>query len=111
MQPESIKRALIIKIGAIGDAVMAFAFARELKSQAFEQITWLGRKEIAAVLSLIADFAETIIIDSRSHLGGSKLNAPGEDLTTWWRLRSGRAAKVVIAMWNNLSMRRLHNVS
>lgn len=84
----TIRSALIIKIGAIGDVVMALPLARELSAQGCTQITWLSGKEIAPILGLAPEITESITLDERALFGESKLKAALEVFKTWWHLRS-----------------------
>ncbi|RYZ79534.1 MAG: glycosyl transferase, partial [Proteobacteria bacterium] len=45
-----MKHALIIKIGAIGDVVMALPLARELKAAGYDTVQWLHGSDVTPVL-------------------------------------------------------------
>lgn len=93
---KTVRSALIIKIGAIGDAVMALPLARELSTQGYSRISWLGGKDIAPILNLIPEVTERITVDERALFGGSKIKAALEVLKTWWRLRAVAADSVYL---------------
>ena len=115
MQADSTKRALIIKIGAIGDAIMALPLSRELVSQGYH-VTWLGGIDIAAVLSLAPEISRRIIINERALFGPSRLSAALEVFRTWAKicvtsgdeiflLHSDRRYRYLIPPWRRSHIR------
>ncbi|RYZ89157.1 MAG: hypothetical protein EOP06_09745, partial [Proteobacteria bacterium] len=91
-----MKRALIIKIGAIGDAVMALPLLPALKAQGFDQITWVSGKDIVQVLSLVPEISNNIVIDERTLFGSNKFKAVIQVLKTWWSMRKVSADVVFL---------------
>ncbi len=90
------KSAVIVKIGAIGDAVMALPLARELKSQGFNRITWVAGADIAPILAFVPEITDVILINERALFGISKFVAIKEVLKTWWRLRHLRSQTIFL---------------
>lgn len=90
------KSALIIKVGAIGDAIMALPLARELKRSGYESITWLGGRDLQTVLALVPEITEAISLDERALLRGSKWRAFVEVVSVWRKLWSVNADTVFL---------------
>lgn len=77
--------ALVIKIGAIGDAIMALPLARTLKSQG-KTVHWLGGKSIRDILSNAPEIDKTIILNDSRLFGSGKVSAILEVFQTWRNL-------------------------
>jgi heptosyltransferase-2 len=112
-----MKHALIIKIGAIGDAVMAMPLARELKKQGFQRISWLAGKDIYPILSFVSELNEVITLDERALFGGSKFKAIREILKTWrhlpratdiYLLHADKRYRLLIPPWFRAKIHSVH---
>lgn len=82
-----MKTALIVKIGAIGDAIMALPLARALKERGFDEVHWLAGQGIVPILKIAPEITNRIVIDETKLFGG-KFSAISEILKTWKRLPS-----------------------
>jgi heptosyltransferase-2 len=87
MVTESTKRALIIKIGAIGDVVMALPLARELRTTGYGHITWLAGNDVLPIIALTPEIDDHVILNERVLFGSSRVGAALEVLQTWLKLR------------------------
>lgn len=80
-----MKRALFVKLGAIGDVVMAIPAARYLKDQGWH-VTWMCGKSVQPLVEQFADVDEIVAIDDAKLLGGHKVAASFELLKTNFRI-------------------------
>lgn len=90
-----MKHALIIKIGAIGDAVMALPILPTLAAEGYESVSWLAGNDIAGVIDLIPEINNRLYLDQRA-LFGSKFAAIKEVLRTWWKLKGVKADDIYV---------------
>lgn len=75
------KRALIIKIGAIGDAIMALPLARELKQKGYT-LTWVAGADIAPIVRLASEI-DTLVVVQQTALFGRWPKAILEIFRVW----------------------------
>ena len=81
------KRALIAKLGAIGDVVMAVPAAHALH-QAGYAVEWVCGQQVAPVLRLYP-WIETIVVDERALLQGG-MAARMRAVVGLWKRIAGR---------------------
>jgi len=78
---------LIIKLGAIGDVVMASSMLHAIKENySNPHITWVCGKIVYPLLNLMGGIDEFIIIDEEHLLRGKFLSKAKELLKVWWSL-------------------------
>ncbi|MDR3625608.1 MAG: glycosyltransferase family 9 protein [Ignavibacteriaceae bacterium] len=91
-----IKKILIIKIGAIGDAVMALSMLKEIdKTYPGAKITWICGKIIAPLIKSFERINEVIVIDDAGLLKGNLLSRLDVISKIWLQLL-GRRFDIVI---------------
>lgn len=79
-------RVLIVKVGAVGDVIMALRMITALRlSDPDAQITWLCGRASAPIVRM-ADDVEVITLDEVRLHGGATSGRVIEVLRTWWRL-------------------------
>jgi heptosyltransferase II len=78
------RKALIVKLGAIGDVACVLPAAWKMYQSGFE-IHWLCGKLVAPLLSCYS-WVRPIIVDDERLLGGARIAAIGEVLRTWRKL-------------------------
>jgi heptosyltransferase II len=78
------RKALIVKLGAIGDVAAVLPAAWKLHRSGSE-IDWLCGKTVAPLLSCYS-WIRPIVVDDARLLGGRRINAIGEILRTWRKL-------------------------
>ena len=81
------KKILIVKIGAIGDAVMALSMIHEIdKKYSDSEITWLCGGIISPLIKSVRQISEVITLDENKLLSGSKIEQFVVVFTVWIKL-------------------------
>jgi heptosyltransferase II len=84
-------KVLFVKLGAIGDAVMALSLVPALESaHPGAKLTWMCGRGIEPLLRLFPQIHELIVVDERTLFGKSKVKALGELLGLQKRLLGRR---------------------
>jgi heptosyltransferase-2 len=90
-------RVLIVKIGAVGDVVMALPMLPAARSAGASRITWLCGQNIAPLLRLIDDVDEVITVDERALFRGGRLGQIRQVAKLWLGLLRRSFDLVIIA--------------
>jgi heptosyltransferase-2 len=102
--PQSGRRALIVKFGAIGDVIMAIPAAHALYAQGFA-IDWVCGPVVQSVLRFYP-WIDTIVADDASILKGSAIEKLKALLDLWRRL-AGRRYDLVATLYYDARYRLL----
>lgn len=95
------KKILIIKIGAIGDAVMALSMLNEIdKKYPGAEITWICGKIIAPLIKNFERINKVIVIDDFELLRGNFLSRL-KVLSKVWFLLALKKFDIVISAYKN----------
>ena len=97
-------RALLIKLGAIGDVVMAIPAAHALLKAGFA-VDWVCGRTVAPVLALYP-WIRTIVVDESRLMGGSGLEKLWL-LSSLWRVIAGRSYEVCATLYYDRRYRAL----
>jgi heptosyltransferase-2 len=92
------KKILIVKLGAIGDIVMALPFltAIDIKYPGAE-VTWLCGKIVEPILKCVPRINNLAVVDEKKLLTGNAADRAFEILRTWGKLFLNRYDIVVVA--------------
>jgi heptosyltransferase II len=89
-------RVLVVKLGAIGDAIMSLAVIPVLRAQSpVVHLTWVVGRAAAPVLQLVAGVDEVVTVDERRLFAGRAFDRVGE-IVRLWRYLAGRSFDLVI---------------
>jgi heptosyltransferase-2 len=89
-------RALIVKLGAIGDVLMAVPGAYALHQQGYE-VDWICGKIVAPLLACYP-WLHTIVVDDRALLKGGRLDQL-RAMATVWKVLIGRRYEVCVTLY------------
>lgn len=81
-----MKKVLVVKIGAIGDVVMALPMLTYLKEQHFH-VTWICGRIVAPLLEATKLIDELIIVEEKKLLKGSLSQKLGNLFKIWFQLQ------------------------
>jgi heptosyltransferase II len=90
-------RVLIVKIGAIGDVVMALAAVEALRARGPCRITWVAGRGVAPLLRQVPGIDEIVSVDDRELLMGGIAAKAGVILSVWRRLLLRRFDLILVA--------------
>lgn len=80
-------RVLIVKIGAIGDVILALPMIEAIYAQdAQAEITWICGRTIEPLLRAFGRVSEIIVVDDRRLLGGNALQKAAALMSLWIQL-------------------------
>lgn len=96
MSTTATKRALIVKLGAIGDVIMAIPAAYAMHQQGYA-VDWLCSKNIAAILRLYP-WINVIDADETALLRGST-GARARAVTDVWKALAGRSYELCATLY------------
>jgi heptosyltransferase II len=95
------RKILIIKVGAIGDAIMALSMLNEIdKKYPDAEITWICGKIIAPLIKSFERINKVIVIDDFELLRGSFLSRL-KVLSRMWRLLAFKRYDIAISAYKN----------
>jgi heptosyltransferase II len=87
---------LIIKLGAIGDVVMALPLIPAIKSsKPHTHITWVCGKSVAPIMQMVHGIDRLVVVDDTAILTGS-LFARLKEIAGLWMALSGKAYDLII---------------
>lgn len=91
-----LRTALIVKLAAIGDVVMALPMVTALRDVAPDcRITWLAGRTSAALLACVRNIDEVVAVDDRAILAGNAMQKARAVLAAW-RALAGRSFDVAL---------------
>ena len=88
-------RVLIVKIGAVGDVVMALPLLSALRGAGASEVTWLCGQGVAPLLGLVEGVDEIVTLDEKALFRGKPLTRVREIARVWRRL-IGRSFDLII---------------
>jgi heptosyltransferase-2 len=89
-------RALIVKLGAIGDVLMAVPAAHALHEQGYE-VDWICGQVVAPLLACYP-WIHTIVVDDRALLKGGRLDQL-RAMVAVWKVLLGRRYEVCVTLY------------
>ncbi len=89
------KKVLIIKLGAIGDVVMAMSVIDQIKAQGRCHITWVCGKSVHPLLKMCSGIDELVVLDHEKIINGSFFGKFKELLFAWKRLAFRSFSEVI----------------
>ncbi len=88
-------RVLIVRIGAVGDVVMALPLLPALRSAGASEVTWLCGQVVAPLLRLAEGVDEIITLDEKALFRGKPI-ARVREIARVWRRLIGRSFDLIV---------------
>lgn len=99
----SVSSILVVRIGAIGDVVMALSVLPALRREyPSAKVTWLCGKTVAGLLGQVEDIDEVIVLDDAQLLAGNYLEKLLELGRTWLKLFGSTYDLLLLGHGNSL---------